>query len=388
MLPFCYICPMQFSNVLGQDHIKNHLLQSAENGRIAHAQLFVGKEGSGTLPMALAYAQHLLCLTAENKEACELKCEKLTHPDLHFSFPVNTSPKVSSKPTSKDYITEWRSFVLEQPYGNLYNWLEEINIEKKQGNIGVDEAADIAKKLTLKSYEGGFKVMIIWMVDKMNAAAANKLLKLIEEPPEKTIFLLIAEDEEKLINTIKSRCQVLHFPPLSETELVNGLLQKSDVSKNEAQRIAHQSEGNFNKALHILFNDSSDIIFEKWFIIWIRSAFKAKGNASVINDLIEWSDTIAAENRETQKKFLAYCLQFFRQALLLNYSANSLVYLETNSPNFDLSKFAPYVHGNNILDVEKELNAAIYHIERNGNAKMILLDLSIKLTRLLHTKAA
>ncbi|MGG8496042.1 ATP-binding protein [Tenacibaculum sp. TC6] len=377
---------MIFEDIIGQGHIKDHLKKSAENGRIPHAQLFIGKEGSGTLPMAIAYAQHLLCNFSNNADACHIKCNKLQHPDLHFAFPVTTTDAVKSHPVSNLFLEEWRSFINNQPYGNLFNWLQHIGVENKQGQIGVDEAEDIVKKLQLKSYEGGFKVMIIWMAEKMNIAASNKLLKLIEEPPSKTIFLLVTEDEEQIINTIKSRCQALHFPALSEADIVNSLIQKEGVSENEAAAIAHQCEGNYNKAIHLFHNDSNDLVFEKWFITWIRSAFKAKGNAAVIQDLVEWSETIANSGRETQKQFLQYCLQFFRQALLLNYGTPDLVFLETQTSNFDLSKFAPFVHSGNIVTIEQEVSDAQYHIERNGNAKIILLDLSIKLTRLLHTK--
>ena len=376
---------MLFNQIIGQEHIKNHLKVSAENGRIPHAQLFVGKEGSGTLPMAIAYAQFLLCNFSDNAEVCDLKCEKLQHPDLHFAFPVTTNEKVKKHPVSNLFLEEWRTFVASQPYGSLFNWLQHIGVEKKQGIIGVDEAEEIVKKLTLKSYEGGFKVMIIWMAEKMNIAAANKLLKLIEEPPKKTIFLLITENEEQLINTIKSRCQALHFPALSEQDISNALVVNYQAPDNEAAKIAHQAEGNFNKALHLLEHDSNDLIFEEWFVSWVRTAFKAKGNAAVVQQLIEWSETIAKTGRETQKRFLTYCLQFFRQSLLLNYKSDQLVFMETKT-GFDLSKFAPFVHAGNILAIEKELNDAIYHIERNGNGKIILLDLSMKLTRFLHQK--
>ena len=376
---------MLFNQIIGQEYIKNHLKVSAENGRIPHAQLFVGKEGSGTLPMAIAYAQFLLCNFSDNAEVCGLKCEKLQHPDLHFAFPVTTNEKVKKHPVSNLFLEEWRTFVASQPYGSLFNWLQHIGVEKKQGIIGVDEAEEIVKKLTLKSYEGGFKVMIIWMAEKMNIAAANKLLKLIEEPPKKTIFLLITENEEQLINTIKSRCQALHFPALSEQDISNALVVNYQAPDNEAAKIAHQAEGNFNKALHLLEHDSNDLIFEEWFVSWVRTAFKAKGNAAVVQQLIEWSETIAKTGRETQKRFLTYCLQFFRQSLLLNYKSDQLVFMETKT-GFDLSKFAPFVHAGNILAIEKELNDAIYHIERNGNGKIILLDLSMKLTRFLHQK--
>ncbi len=376
---------MLFNQIIGQEHIKKHLQTSAENGRIPHAQLFVGKEGSGTLPMAIAYAQYILCNFSENADICNLKCEKLQHPDLHFAFPVTTNDNVKKHPVSDLFLEDWRDFIQTQPYGGLFNWLRHIGVENKQGLIGVDEAESIVKKLQLKSYEGGFKVMIIWMAEKMNIAAANKLLKLIEEPPEKTIFLLVTENEEQIIKTITSRCQALHFPSLSEQDLLTALVQREKISENEAAKIAHQAEGNYNKAVHILHQDSKDLVFEEWFVAWIRTAFKAKGNAAVVQQLIAWSDTVAKSGRETQKQFLQYCLQFFRQALLLNYKSQDLVFLETQT-GFDLSKFAPFVHADNILDIQKELDDAIYHIERNGNAKIIFLDLSMKLTRLLHRK--
>ncbi|MDT0558036.1 DNA polymerase III subunit delta' [Ichthyenterobacterium sp. W332] len=383
---------MLFSEILGQDHIKNHLTQSADSGRIPHAQLFVGPEGSGTLPMAIAYAQYLLCnnINGENNsgsEACNLKFKNLSHPDLHFAFPVTTNDKVKRHPVSSHFLEEWRELLNQQPYGNLFDWYKMLGVDNKQGQIGVDEAQDIVKSLALKSYEGGFKVMLIWMAEKMNIACANKLLKLIEEPPNKTIFILIAEDEEQIISTIKSRCQILHFPPLSEDAIKASLMKQYDLNETIATKIAHQANGNYNKACDLVYQDSEDIQFEEWFVFWIRSAFKAKGNKSAIHDLISWSETIAKTGRETQKQFLNFCLDFFRQAMLLNYKADSLVYLETKSKNFELKKFAPFVHDSNILDISNELQDAIYHIERNGNSKIILTDLSIKLTKLLHKKS-
>ncbi len=377
---------MTFENCIGQHHIKKHLLQATANNRVPHAQLFVGKEGSGALVMAIAYAQHLLYETAIDKEACKLKCEKLQHPDLHFVFPVTTTDTVKKHPISNLFLEDWRTFVNTNVYGGLFDWLQHIGVENKQGQIGVDEAEDIVKKLSLKSFEGGFKVMVIWMAEKMNISAANKLLKLIEEPPSKTIFLLVTEDEGQILNTISSRCQALYFPRLSENDIANALIDREGVEESEAQRMAYQAEGNYNKAQHLAQNNSSELVFEEWFITWVRSAFKAKGNPSVIQDLIGWSEAIAKSGRETQKQFLQYCSHFFRQAVLLNFGAPDLVYLNPQTANFKLEKFAPFVHSANILAIEKELHEAEYHIERNGNAKIILLDLSIKLTRLLHTK--
>ncbi len=384
---------MLFSEIYGQEHLKNHLTQSVDNGRVPHAQLFVGPEGCGTLPMAIAYAQYLLCQNqnSENNngnEACNIKFNNLSHPDLHFAFPVATNDKVKSHPVSSHFMEEWRQLLKEQPYGNLFDWYKMLGIDNKQGQIGVDEALDIVKALSLKAYEGGYKVMLIWMAEKMNTSAANKLLKLIEEPPNKTVFILIAEDEEQIINTIRSRCQVLHFPPLAEAVVKQALIKNYQLEDSVATKIAHQANGNYNKACDLVYQDSEDLQFEDWFVFWIRSAFKAKGNKSAIHDLISWSEEIAKTGRETQKQFLLFCVDFFRQALLLNYNATELVYIETKTKNFKLENFAPYVNEANILEISDELQNAIYHIERNGNSKIILTDLSIKLTRLLHKKAS
>jgi len=381
---------MLFKDILGLAHIKNHLALSADAGRIPHAQLFVGPEGSGTLPMALAYAQYIVCgnKNGENLEGavnCNLKFDSFSHPDVHFAFPVANSDKVKSHAVSNHFIQEWRQFVSEQPYGNLFDWYRLIDIEKKQGQIGVDEALDVVKKLSLKSYEGGYKVMLIWMAERMNNAAANKLLKLIEEPPEKTVFLLLCEDEEQIIQTIRSRCQVLHFPPLSEDAITKALIEKG-ANKQEAIRIAHEANGNFNKAIDLLNEDSEDLVFEKWFVQWVRTAFKAKGNKGAVHELILWSEELAKTGREVQKKFLHYCITVMRQAMLINYGAEELAYMKIHDTGFQLKKFAPFVHENNIIIITEELEKAIYHIERNGNAKIVFTDLSIKLTRLLHKK--
>jgi DNA polymerase III subunit delta' len=383
---------MLFNDILGQVHIKNHLTKSAETGRIPHAQLFVGPEGSGTLPIAIAYAQYLLCgnVGGENvgeNTACNLKFEHFSHPDLHFVFPVATTDGIKSHPISDHFMVEWRQFLSESPYGSLFDWLRNLGIQNKQGLISVDEATDINKKLALKAYEGGFKVMIIWMADKMNGPSANKLLKLLEEPPAKTVFILITENIGDLLQTIVSRCQVIDFMGLSESVITEALVSRENCDPIQAKKIAHQSEGNYNKALHIFRKENDEFPFDEWFVEWVRSAFRAKGNAAAINDLIAWSEKIAATGRETQKQFLHYCIHFFRQALLLNYQANELVFMETNVPKFELEKFAPFVNGANITDIYKELEEAIYHIERNGNSKIILTDLSIKLTRLIHKNA-
>jgi DNA polymerase-3 subunit delta' len=382
---------MHFSEILGQTHIKNHLTRSADLGRIPHAQLFIGPEGSGTLPTAIAYAQYILChnQNGENSgenESCNLKFQKISHPDLHFIYPTVTTEKVDKKPKSIDFITDWRQFVTQNPYGGLFDWYAVLGVQNKQGEIRVDDAQEVLKSLALKSYEGGYKIMIVWMADKMNSAASNKLLKLLEEPPEKTVFILISENEEDIIQTIRSRCQVLHFNGLNEQVIADALISQKQIEPKQATKIAHQAQGNYNKALQLLTDDSEEFPFEQWFVVWVRAAFKAKGNPAVIADLIQWSEQIAALGRETQKKFLQFCIDLFRQALMYNYETPNLVYMEPTVDKFSIAKFAPFVNGNNIHEIFQELSEAIYHIERNGNAKIILTDLSIKLTRLIHKK--
>ena len=382
---------MQFSEILGQEHIKSHLTKSADLGRIPHAQLFVGPEGSGTLPMAIAYAQYIICnnQNAENtgeNETCNIKFQKTSHPDLHFIYPTVSTENVKTKPKSIDFITEWREFLSQNPYGSLFDWYQILGVQNKQGEIRVDDAQEILKSLALKSYEGGYKIMIIWMADKLNIAASNKLLKLLEEPTDKTVFILISENEEDIIQTIRSRCQVLHFNGLSEAVITEALVSRENIESKTATKIAHQAQGNYNKALQLLQPDSESDFFEKWFVDWVRAAFRAKGNAAAIQDLIQWSEQIAGLGRETQKKFLHFCIDMFRQALLLNYQTESLVFMEPKVEKFKLENFAPFVNGNNINDIFQELSDAMYHIERNGNAKIILTDLSIKLTRLIHKK--
>ena len=382
---------MLFSQILGQEHLKNHLTTSAGQGRIPHAQLFIGPEGCGTLAMAIAYAQYIICNNIGNEnvgenQACNLKFSHLGHPDLHFIYPTVTTEDVKSKPKSIDFIQDWRQFLTENPYGGLFDWYKVLGVQNKQGEIRVDDATEIVKSLSLKSHEGGFKVMIIWMADKMNIAASNKLLKLLEEPTDKTVFILISENEEDIIQTIRSRCQVLQFNGLPESVITEALVFHENIDEKLAVKIAHQSQGNYNKALHILKEDNDELPFEKWFVDWVRAAFRAKGNAAAIHDLIAWSEQIAGLGREAQKKFLDYCIELFRQALLLNYQAEKLVYFDPKVDKFKLENFAPFINGNNIGEIFKELSDASYHIERNGNAKIILTDLSIKLTRLIHKK--
>lgn len=383
-----YICAMTFSDILGQEHIKNHLMQTANQQRIPHAQLFVGPEGSGTLPMAIAYAHYIMQIQAKNdvqKKGIDAMLAKLAHPDVHFFYPTFTTKSVSKNPRSLDFSKEWRSFLQNNPYGGVFDWYQSLDVENKQGEIRVQDAVDVLKLLSLKSYEGGYKIIIIWAADLINVQASNKLLKLIEEPLPETLLILVTENEEDILQTIRSRCQTLHFNGIPEKIMADHLEKRLQIEPKQALKLAHQAQGNLNKALKIFREDDESFQFEQWFVSWVRTAFRAKGNKKAIIELLDWSENIAKLGRETQKNFLLYCIEMFRQAMLIQYQAKSLVFFES-SIEFKLEKFAPFVSGANIQEIYKEISDAMYHIERNGNAKIILSDLSIKLTRLIHKK--
>ncbi len=373
---------MTFEDIIGQSFLKKHLKQGVDSGRVPHAQLYVGKRGVGGLPLAIAYADYLMKQQQEGVGAVS----PLTHPNIHFVYPVTTSEKVKSKPIASNYINEWRSFVEASPYGSINDWYECLGVGNKQGNIGVEEANDIMSKMSLKAFNGGYKLMIVWMAEKMNSMCANKLLKLIEEPADKTVIILITEDEEQLISTIRSRCQVVHLAPLSEGAISSALINNHNTEARLAQKTAHQSEGSFSRALELLSQESEELQFEAWFIAWVRTAFQAKNNKQSINNLMGWSAEISKTGREVQKQFLDYALRFFRQAMLFNYKAKDLVFIELKDKSFKIENFAPFVDSTNIAEIAQEIELASYHIERNANAKIVLTDLSIKLTRLLHLK--
>lgn len=378
---------MHFSEIILTEKQKEQFISGVKSGRMPHAQLFVGPEGSGTLAAAVAYAEEVILFDckASQKESNFLKFKKIIHPDIHFIFPTVATEVIKKNPKSSDFLDQWRKFVLEQSYGSLFDWYSVLEVENKQGIIRVEDAAEVLKTISLKAYEGGFKVVIIWMAEKMNIEASNKLLKILEEPPEKTVFILITENEKELLPTITSRCQVVRFNKLETSLIAKALEEKEFVPLDTAFKVAKQAQGNYNKALQLIKEDENLLLFEEWFVFWVRAAYKAKKNAAAIHELLQWSEKIAKLGRETQKKFLSFCSNLFRQALLLNYEAKELVNFEPLT-DFGLEKLAPFVNGANIIDIMNEINDASYHIERNGNGKLILTDLSIKLTRLIHKK--
>ncbi len=370
---------MRFDQIYGHRSQINAFQESITLGRVPHAQLFVGPEGVGMLWVAIAFMRSVFCQDSDSS-ACDLKFDRLTHADLHFVFPVAANAKVKSKPNSALFLGDWRIFVEKNPAGTLFDWYQQIEVENKQGQIGVLDAEEITKKLSLKSYEGGWKGVIVWQADKLNDAAANKLLKLVEEPPEKTLLMFISNHEDRVLETLRSRCQLINFSLLTDADIYKALVANG-ASQEQAKILSLHSNGQLSRAMHVM--NSDDVPFEEWFVSWVRTAFKAKQNKGSVVELLNWSQKIAQVGRETQKQFLLFSIDLFRQALLIQYDLDELsTYKPQNS--FDLKRFAKYVHNGNIQLIISELESACIHIERNGNAKMIFSDLSLKLTRQIH----
>ncbi len=376
------------SNPIGQKQLLQHLNDVAKNNRIANTYMFVGPEGVGKISIALAFisciVRHSLGGDSEAIRVATNKIDSLSHPDLHFSFPVNTNDKIKKDPVSKDYLESWREMLFNSPYFNLDDWYKKIRIGNKQGLISAKEAENISKKMSLKSYEGGYKFMVIWMAEKMNPSASNKLLKLLEEPPKKTIFLLLCENEAGVLGTIRSRCQKIELSPVASEDIASGLKTAFEIEDSFAEEISLKAKGNYRTAAQIA--ESQQIAEENNgdFVNWVRLAFRVKTSKQAIGELISFSENMAKKSREDQKAFLKSSLSVFRKGLLFNYVADRD---DSGFGNgFSFEKFAPFVHENNIVEIYDEVQLAYENIERNGNSKIVFLDTSIKLTRLLHIK--
>ena len=378
---------MQFSKIIGQHKVKARLIQSVKDNRISHAQLFLGKEGSGNLALAIAYAQYISCTQKLENDSCGecascIKFQKLIHPDLHFAFPVASNKTVKKNPTSKDFIAQWRKAVLENPYLKLSQWLQLIDVENKQGNISVHEGADIIKTLSLKTYESKYKILIIWMPENMNIATANKLLKQIEEPEKNTLILLVANDEGQLIPTIRSRTQLVKVLPVDLHSLKEKLISDYQLPEESAARIAALSEGSWLEAREIAEEAGSNDWFFEQFKIWMRVSWKAD-----IEGIYNWVENISSKSygREKQKGFLKYAMNIVRESVVINYGDEKISSLQDKEKQF-VNNFAPFVHGRNVLSIFEIMDEAHYHIERNANPKILFMDLSMQFANLLHIK--
>ena len=378
---------MRFKDIVGQQNLKNRLIQTVNEGRISHAQLFVGKSGFGSLSLAIAYAQFIACENKVDNDSCGtcsscIKFNKLAHPDFHFSFPVSTTESVKSKPVSDNFIREWRELNLEKPYFDLEEWHRAIGIGQKQSLINVTESQEIIKKLNLKAFESEFKFLLIWKAELLNPQASNKLLKLIEEPVGKTIIILVAEDEEALLKTITSRTQIIRVPPIEVNELASYLIEKEKIDSAKAQQIAALSDGDLLVAEEKLHLSEDAEMYFQLFVTWMRACYEAN-----IEKMHAWVEQVSDRKfgREKQKQFLEYALEVMREGMIRNYAGGSLQRFDGPEGNF-LKKFAPFVHENNIFGIMEILNDAHFHVSRNAYAKILFMDMSMKFANLLRVK--
>ncbi|MEI7677010.1 MAG: DNA polymerase III subunit delta [Bacteroidales bacterium] len=384
-----------FHTIIGQQDLKTRLLHSVKSGQMAHAQIFCGSEGVGAYPLALAYAQYVHCTNRDETDSCGecascKKYKKLIHPDLHFVFPIYKIAKIK-KESCDDYLVEWREFNLKNDYFSLAQWMSFIGSENAQGMIYSKESNEILRKLTIKTYEAEYKIMIVWLPEKMNDECANKLLKIIEEPPSKTLFLLVAEDTERILPTILSRAQRINVRPIENTILTELLMSRYALTRQDAESVAHIASGNFLKAEETIQLGDDQQRFFDYFTRYMRLAYtvanmKRADNPALkfeaLRDLKNVSDEIAGIGREKQKQFLGYCQHFLRENFVLNLRVQSISYLNTAEESF-AKKFSPYIHTKNVYGFLENFEEAEKQIEQNVNAKMIFFDLALKAIMLL-----
>jgi DNA polymerase-3 subunit delta' len=372
---------MFFKDIIGQKEVQHRLIQSVKEGFIPHARLISGREGFGTLPVALAYARYLHCTQRGENDACGVcpgchKFDKLSHPDLHFVFPI-INKKGKTNTVCDEFLPQWREFVSKNPYFNLSDWLEYISAENAQGTIYAREADEITRKLNLKAYESEYKIMIIWLPEKMHETAANKLLKLLEEPPQNTIFLLVSEEPDKVIGTIQSRAQSFPVPPVSKEDLAKAIIEKYNMAEEDAASVAHLSNGSYLNAIRILDTAGETELYLELFVSIMRNSWKRD-----IQNIKEKSNEFASLGRDKQKGFLTYAQRFIRENFLYRLQIPEINYMNRKEAEFS-KNFSVYVNERNVIDFMEELALAEKHIEQNVNPRMVFFDLSVKIAVLL-----
>ena len=375
---------MQFSELIGHDETKQLLLRAVQTNHLAHALLFDGAVGSANLALALALAQYVNCEDKQGADTPEadscgrcascIKIRKLVHPDLHMVFPVANLAKGK---TSEAYLADWRKFLLEQPYRTLPDWLETLGADNKQGNISAEEARSILQKLSLKAYEGAYKIMLIWLPELMNVTSANALLKVLEEPPAQTLFLLVTNQPDKLLITILSRTQRIAVRAFTDEEVATYLRQHLNLDETTARRNAYFADGNLAEALQLSHPDTRSTDQHLWFADWMRTCYRQDLLA-----LVKQADQFDGFSKEKQKGLLDYSIRMYRDLFLWQQGASSLLRLPDDEMDF-VKKFVKVLTIQHIERIVADLNEAAYHLERNARAKMIMLDMSLTFSRLI-----
>lgn len=370
---------MLFKDVVGQAELKSRFIHEINQDKVSHAQLFLGDTGHGSFALALAYVQYLMCENRQENDACGVcsTCKKnnqLIHPDVHFFFPVVQSVSKTSEPLLK----EWREQVLDTPYFSENNWVTKIDVKHRNAIIGTEDSKDLLKKTTLKTYEGGYRVLIIWKAESMNITFANKILKTLEEPTPNTLVLLVAEDSNSLLTTVLSRTQLKKIPKIAFDETVNYLVTEKGMSSQNAQSYASRMDCSLSRILENVKGDNHSELYRELFMEMMRSCYKK--NAL---EMLDWAEKASVLFREEQIEFLEYCLHMIRQSIVKNYTGDQLFQVSKEEADF-LVNFAKFITGNNVVPFMTTFSDGVYHIERNANSKILFTNLSFQVMRYIH----
>ena len=376
---------MLFKNVIGQRRIIQQLIKHVHENRISHAQLFLGADDTGAVALAMAYARYIHCKNKGPEDACGtctscVKYDKLGHPDIHFFFPSAPNDVHKKDVSSKLFTDRWRSMLLENPYFTYYQWLQKLGVENKQAIINASDCNDIIKQLGMKSYESQYKIIFVYMIEKLFHSAAPKLLKVMEEPPPNTLFLMISENKDRVLNTILSRTQMVKLPAPDESEVLHALTDRHGLEEKRAKQIAFLSGGSIIEALRLSNQDETQLADFESFREWMRHCFK-----NDVATILRWVEVAAKGGREKQKSFLLYGLKIFRMCLLNNYRLDHLVRLEGDEQAF-IKGLSPFVNHKNTIQLAEAFQEAIMHLERNANPRILFTDLSFQLVRQLQVR--
>ena len=377
-----------FEQVIGQREVQERLIQMVNEDRLPHAIMLCGPQGTGKLALAVGFAKVLLAekvnsMFADAPEYVESPMLKnLEHPDLHFTYPTIKLPSMGSdhKPISDDFAREWHELMIASPYFTMNEWLEQMGGENQQAIITAGESDELVRKLSLKSSQGGYKVSLIWLPERMNIECANKILKLLEEPPSQTVFIMVCQEPDKLLETIRSRVQRIDVKKIADGDVKQALMEKRGLTEDMAQRISRMANGNWLKALEMLSADSENELFLDMFQSLMRLAYQRK-----VKDLKAWSEQMGAMGREKQKRFLEYFLRLIRENFMYNFQNEELCYMTQREEEF-AKNFARFINEANILAISDLANLAIRDIGQNANAKIVFFDMALKMIVLLIQK--
>ena len=370
---------MSFDEVIGQKEAEERLLQLVKEERLPHALMLCGPQGCGKLPLAVAFACYLL---DNGTPSAKAMLAKLEHPDLHFTYPTIKLPSMSSdhKPVSDDFAKEWHELLMQSPYFTMEDWMEAMGGENQQAIITAGESDNLVKKLSLKSSQGGYKVSVVWLPERMNIECANKLLKLIEEPPMQTVFIMVCEEPDKLIETIRSRVQRIDVKRLAEENIQEALVSRRGIDAEMARRISRLANGSWLKAMEELQVGSENELFLDMYIMLMRLAYQRK-----IKELRKWSEQMAGMGREKQKRWLTFFLRMTRENFMYNFQDEELVYMTQKEEDF-ARNFARFVNEKNILQMNDLANLCIRDIGQNANARIVFFDFALQMIVLLLQK--